>query len=67
MLYQKYVQNGLLMLLAVYLIKARVDPLSVFSTDYYNKHPKLSKIVQNVIKAAHTCICILIHTGRRTT
>ena len=49
---QRYLQNCLLSRLAVYLIKAVVDPLCVFSTNYYNKYPKLSNLVQNVIKAA---------------
>ena len=40
------------MLLAVYLIKAVVDPLRVFATNYYNKYPKLGKMVLNLIKAA---------------
>ena len=42
----------LLSLLAVYLIKAVVIPLRVFSTNYYKEYPKLSKMVQNVMKAA---------------
>ena len=54
MFHQKYLQNCLLLLLAVYLIKAVVDPLRVFSTNYYNKYPKLGKMVKNVIKAAKT-------------
>ena len=32
---QRYLQNCSLLLLAVYLIKAVVDPLRVFSTNYY--------------------------------
>ena len=31
--------------LAVYLIKAMVDPLRAFSTNHYNKYPKFGKIV----------------------
>ena len=38
---------------AVYLIKAGVDPLCVSSTNYYSKYLKLSKMVQNVTKAAY--------------
>ena len=49
---QKYLQNCLLLLLAVHLIKAVVDPLCVFSTIYEIKYLKLGKIVQNMIKAA---------------
>ena len=45
MFHQKYLQNCLLLLLAVYLIKAVVDPLRVLSTTYYNKYPKLGKMV----------------------
>ena len=45
MLHQRYLQNYLLLPLAVYLIKAVVDPLRVFSTNYYNIYPKLCKIV----------------------
>ena len=45
MFHQRYLQNLLLLLLAVYLIKAVMDPLRVFSTNYYNKYPKLGKIV----------------------
>ena len=45
MFHQIYLQNCLLLLLAVYLIKAVVDPLRVFSTNYYNKYPKLDKMV----------------------
>ena len=41
MFHQRYSQNCLLLLLAVYLIKAVVDPLHVFSTNYYNEYPKL--------------------------
>ena len=36
MFHQRYLQNCLLLLLAVYLIKAVVDPSRVFSTNYYN-------------------------------
>ena len=49
MFHQKYLQNCLLSLLGVYLIKAAVDQLCIFSTNYYNKYPELSKMVQNVI------------------
>ena len=45
MLHQRYLQNYLLLTLAVYLIKAVVDPLRVFSTNYYHKYPKLCEIV----------------------
>ena len=31
--------------LAVYLIKSVVDPLLGFFTNYYNKYPKLDKMV----------------------
>ena len=50
MFHQRYLQNWLVLLLAVYLIKAVVDPLRIFSTNYYNKYPKWSKMGQNVIK-----------------
>ena len=43
MFHQTYPQNCLLLLLAVYLIKAVVDPLRLFY--YYNKYPKLGKMV----------------------
>ena len=63
MLHQRYLQNYLLLPLAVYLIKAVVDPLRVFSTNYYNIYPKLCKIVKKVIKAAQMrgtiCSCSL--------
>ena len=52
MFHQRCLQNCLLMILAVYLIKSGVNQLCVFSTHYYNKYPKLSKIVRNVIKVA---------------
>ena len=52
MSHQRYLPNCLVLLLAVYLINALVDPLRVFSTNYYNKYSKLGKMVQNVIKAA---------------
>ena len=52
MFHQSFLQNCLLSPLAVYLIKAVVDPLRLIFTNYYNKYPKLSKMIQNVIKAA---------------
>ena len=45
MFHQRYLENCLLLLLSVYIIKAEVDPLRVFSTNSYNKYPKLGKIV----------------------
>ena len=45
MFHQRYLQNCLVLLLAVYLFKAVVDPLRVVSTNYYNKYPKLGEIV----------------------
>ena len=52
MFHQIYLQNCLLLILAVYLIKTVLDPLRVFSTNYHNKYPKLGKMVQKVIKTA---------------
>ena len=45
MFHQRYLQNCLLLLLAVDLIKAVVDPLRVFLASYYNQYPKLGKMV----------------------
>ena len=45
MFHQRYLQNCLLLLLAVHLFKAVVDQLRIFSTNYYNKYPKLGEIV----------------------
>ena len=56
MFHQKCLQNCLLimlMLLAVYIIKAGMDPLCVFSTNYYNKYPKMSKMVQDCGSLTH--------------
>ena len=52
MFHQTYLQNCLLLLLAVYLIKAVVNPLRVFSTNFHITYPKLGRMIYNVIKAA---------------
>ena len=52
MFHQRCLENYLLILIAVYLIKAGVDTLCVFSTNYYNNYPELNEMVQKVIKAA---------------
>ena len=40
-----------------------VDPLRDFSNNYYNKYPKLGKMVQKVIKAAqmkeNQCVAVV--------